>query len=46
MRGKKVKKIRKEYEKLGIETQYNINSQVVEGITFRQFKKGFDTNKK
>jgi len=41
MNGRKVKQLRKEYNKLykDKEVLYNINSRVVENKTFRQFKK-------
>lgn len=39
MRGKKVKKLRKEYYKLTKEPLYNIKGQIVEGQSWRQFKK-------
>ena len=40
MRGKKVKQLRKEYNKLynDKEVLYDINSRVIENKTFRQFK--------
>ena len=41
MRGKKAKQLRREYNKLygGKKLLYNIKSQIVDGLTFKQFKK-------
>jgi len=39
MRKTKVKKLRKRWLELNQKPQYNIKGQIVEGITFRQFKK-------
>lgn len=40
MRGKKIKKLRKEWLGLNQNPQYNIKGQIVEGISFRQYKNG------
>jgi len=39
MRKKKAKKLRQEWLKLDQKPQYNIKGHIVEGITFRKFKK-------
>jgi hypothetical protein len=39
MRKSKVKRLRKKWLKSKQNPQYNIKSQIVEGQTFRQFKK-------
>lgn len=44
MRTKKVRLLRKRWLELNNKPQYNIKGQVVEGITFRQFKKQYAKN--
>jgi len=39
MRNKKVKILRKEWLKLNKKPIYNINGKIIEGISFRQYKK-------
>lgn len=41
MNGKKAKKLKKEWLELNQNPKYNIKGQIVEGISFRQYKQRF-----